>query len=165
MQRFWLAIRCFWLVLTDRVKAGQIRLALEPEERPATPAAPPLPIGAVQMLALLQREGRLIDFLAEDITEYSDAQIGAAVRDIHRGCRKALDECVQLKPIVDQAEESRYEVPVGFDPAEVRLTGNVHGEPPFHGTLKHHGWMVRDIKLPESAASNPRVVAPAEVEV
>jgi hypothetical protein len=131
----------------------------------AKPPAELLPIGAVQLLAILQREGRLIDFLVEDIDTYGDAQVGAAVRDIHRGCRRVLEESVQIKPIVDQEEESRVEVPAGFDPAEIRLTGNVHGDPPFHGSLKHHGWIVRGIKLPESVASTSRVVAPAEVEV
>src|SRR5207253_6846543 len=36
---------------------------------------------AVQLLAILQREGRLLDFLQEDVDGYADAQIGAAVRD------------------------------------------------------------------------------------
>ena len=165
MQRLWLAFRCFWVVLTDRVKAEQLRSALEPEETIATPTPESLPVGAVQILALLQREGRLIDFLREDIDAYADAQIGAAVRDIHRGCRRVLDECLNIQPVLDQREDSRVEVPIGFDPAEIRLTGSVHGEPPFHGTLKHHGWAVREFKLPESATSNSRVVAPAEVEV
>jgi Domain of unknown function (DUF2760) len=164
VQRLSLAFRCFWLVLTNQARAEQIAAALKPPESVVSPADP-LPVGAIQLLSLLQREGRLIDFLNEDITAYGDAQIGAAVRDIHRGCRQVLDEYVQVKPIVEQEEESRLEVPVGFDPAEIRLTGNVHGEPPFHGTLKHHGWMVGKIKLPEGTASNQRVVAPAEVEV
>lgn len=163
MQRLWLALRCFWLALTDRRTAEQLSLAIK--EDTATPPSEPLPIGAIQLLALLQREGRLIDFLIEDIDAYADAQVGAAVRDIHRGCRRVLDDCVEVKPIVDQEEESRVDVPVGFDPAEIRLTGNVHGDPPFHGALKHHGWMVRRIKLPDSVATNSRIVAPAEVEV
>jgi Domain of unknown function (DUF2760) len=164
VSRLSLALRSFWAVLTDGKKAEQIAALLKPPEQ-VTPAQDPLPVGAVQILSLLQREGRFIDFLNEDIAEYGDAQIGAAVRDIHRGCRQILDEYVQVKPIVEQQEESRLEVPVGFDPAEIRLTGNVHGGPPFQGTLKHHGWMVGKVKLPEGTAGNPRVVAPAEVEV
>jgi hypothetical protein len=164
VQRLSLAFRCFWLALTGRLRAEQVQSALKPVERPAT-APDVLPAGAVQLLAVLQREGRLIDFLAEDIDAYSDAQVGSAVRDIHRGCRRVLEESVQVKPILDQEEESRVEVPVGFDPAEIRLTGNVHGEPPFHGSLKHHGWVVRQMKLTGSVAHDTRVVAPAEVEV
>jgi hypothetical protein len=153
-------------VLTDRLKAEQLTSALKPIDHVGTaPPSESLPVGVVQLLALLQREGRLIDFLAEEIDAYADAQVGAAVRDIHQGCRRVLDESVQLRPIVDQEEQSRVQVPVGFDPAEIRLTGNVHGEPPFHGTLKHHGCAVRKIQLPASGLSDSRVVAPAEVEV
>jgi hypothetical protein len=165
VQRLWVALRCFWLVLTDRSSAEKVTALLKPAELPATPPPEPLPTGAIELLALFQREGRLVDFLRENIEGYTDEQVGAAVRDIHRGCRQALDECVQLKAILDREEESRVEVPPGFDPSEIRLTGNVHGDPPFHGTLKHHGWLVQKIKFTESVVGNARVVAPAEVEV
>jgi hypothetical protein len=155
-------MRCFWLVLTDRKLADRISELLK---TPAEPAEPPLPVGAIQLLSLFQREGRFIDFLNEDIDSYGDAQVGAAVRDIHRGCRKVLVEHVELMPIIKQEEESRVEVPAGFDPAVIRLTGNVHGEPPFHGTLKHHGWIVQKIQLPEALGGTQRVVATADVEV
>ena len=120
--------------------------------------------GAVQLLAILQREGRLLDFLQEEIDGYSDAQIGAAVRDIHRGCKKALAEHVPLEPVLREPENSRVRVDAGFDPARIRLVGNIVGEPPFTGTLKHHGWRTAKIELP-AAASDPTVVAPAEVEL
>ena len=122
--------------------------------------------GAVQLLAVLQREGRLLDFLQEDIDAYPDAQIGAAVRNIHRGCKKALAEHVPVEPVLREPEDARVRVDAGFDPSRIKLTGNVVGEPPFTGTLKHHGWRIARVVLPSStAATDPSVVAPAEVEL
>jgi hypothetical protein len=122
--------------------------------------------GAVQLLAVLQREGRLLDFLQEDIDAYPDAQIGAAVRNIHRGCKKALAEHVPVEPVLREPEDARVRVDAGFDPSRIKLTGNVVGEPPFTGTLKHHGWRIARVVLPAStAATDPTVVAPAEVEL
>jgi hypothetical protein len=134
---------------------------------PAKPAGPPKPSGApLRLLALLQREGRLLDFFMEDVQNYTDAQVGAAVRDIHRSCRKALQEHLSLDPVLTDAEGSEVTVPQGFDPAAVRLTGNVTGQPPFRGTLKHHGWRVREVKLPEPTGGQDEfVVQPAEVEL
>ena len=119
------------------------------------------------MLAILQREGRLIDFLQEDLNQYEDAQIGAAVRNVHAGCKSAVDEHVELAPIFGEAEGSRVEVQRGFDAYSVRLSGAVSGEPPFHGTLRHRGWRVEKITLPKQtpAQAVAKVVAPAEVEV
>ncbi|HEY1376982.1 MAG TPA: DUF2760 domain-containing protein, partial [Gemmataceae bacterium] len=117
-------------------------------------------------LALLQREGRLLDFLMEDVQVYNDAQIGAAVRDIHRTCRKALQDHLVLEPVLSDAEGSEVTVPTGFDPSAVRLTGNVTGQPPFRGTLKHHGWRVRGLNLaPPPGGQDEFVVQPAEVEL
>jgi len=122
--------------------------------------------GAVQLLAILQREGRLLDFLQEDIDAYSDAQIGAAVRDVHRGCKKALSEYVPVEPVMKESENARVRVDAGFDPSRIRLVGNVLGEPPYTGTLRHHGWRTATIKLPAPpVAADPSVVAPAEVEL
>src|SRR5207237_10017492 len=125
------------------------------------------PSGApLRLLALLQREGRLVDFLLEDIQAYPDSQIGAAVRDIHRHCQAALKEHLDLSPIMPQSEGNRVEVPPGFDPSAIRLTGNVSGQPPFHGTLQHHGWRVRELKLaPPPEGQDEFVLQPAEVEL
>jgi hypothetical protein len=122
---------------------------------------------AVQMLAILQREGRLIDFLKEDLHPYSDDQIGAAVRSIHQGCQAALFEHVDLKPIFEEVEGTEVTVPFDFDPQAVRLTGNVSGDPPFKGTLRHHGWKVLRLDLPRVTASsrNDWILSPAEVEI
>jgi hypothetical protein len=134
-----------------------------------TPAAPPEPSvqPALQVLAALQQEGRFIDFLQEDLNFYDDAQIGAAVRSIHEGCKRALGEIVELKPVLEESEGSTVTVPPGFDPRAVRLTGNVAGDPPFKGLLRHRGWKAARIELPKPVATQEknRVIAPAEVEI
>ena len=135
-------------------------------ERPKISAAQNHRDGALALLALLQREGRLVDFLREPLDGFSDADIGAAARDVHRGCRKVLDQHLSLEPVMPGSEEARVDVPKGFDPAEIRLIGEAQGEPPFRGTLRHHGWRVVDAKLPALAEGVDRtVIAPAEVEL
>ncbi len=131
------------------------------------PTGPPRPSGVpLRLLALLQREGRLLDFLLEDIAAYPDAQVGAAVRDIHRQCQAALKEHLVLEPVLPQAEGGTVEVPPGFDPSAVRLVGNVTGQPPFRGTLQHHGWRAREVKLPAPPEGQDELVLmPAEVEL
>lgn len=122
--------------------------------------------GALAMLALLQREGRLIDFLREPLDGFSDADIGAAARDVHRGCKKVLDQHLSLEPMIPGAEDDKVTVPRGFDPSEIRLIGEARGEPPFAGKLRHHGWRAVDTRLPQLADGLDRtVLAPAEVEV
>jgi hypothetical protein len=117
------------------------------------------------MLRILQEEGRFLDFLMEPIDGYDDAQVGAAVRAIHGGCRKALAAHVPLEPVLAAKEEERVTVERGFDPRAIRLTGNVAGDPPFTGTLKHHGWRASSLKLPRAGDGESPVVAPAEVEL
>ena len=122
--------------------------------------------GALALLALLQREGRLVDFLRESLDSYPDADIGVAVRDIHRGCKKVIEEHFVLEAVMPGEEDTRVKVPAGFDPGEVRLIGKVSGEPPFTGTLRHHGWRVTEVKLPTlTEGVDRRVLAPAEVEI
>jgi len=120
----------------------------------------------VQMLALLQRDGRLIDFLAENISPYPDAQLGAAVRTIHEACRKVLEHYVKLEPILNSEEDQPVTVQGGFDPAAIKLLGNVKGEPPIRGVLRHKGWRVKEVNLPPLPQGSGRmVIAPAEVEL
>jgi hypothetical protein len=120
----------------------------------------------VQMLALLQRDGRLVDFLAESITTYPDAQLGAAVRTIHEKCRQVLDRYVKLEPIVSSEEDQPVTVPAGFDPAAFKLIGDVTGAPPFRGILRHKGWRVKEVNLPALPQGAGRmVITPAEVEL
>jgi hypothetical protein len=121
---------------------------------------------AVQMLALLQRDGRLIDFLSENISAYPDVQLGAAVRTIHEACRQALDQYVKLEPVLNSEEDQPVTVEAGFDPAAVKLIGNVGGDPPVRGLLRHKGWRVKELKMPPLPKGTGRlVVAPAEVEL
>jgi hypothetical protein len=123
-------------------------------------------IAIVQTLGLLQREGRLIDFLQEDIEPYDDAQIGAAVREVHRGCRAALKEVFGLSPVLKAAEGSQVEIEEDFDPTRIKLIGNIQGNPPFKGTLRHCGWKFTEVHLPEwTAKEKTDVLAPAEVEI
>ena len=121
---------------------------------------------AVQMLALLQRDGRLIDFLSEDVSMYPDSQLGAAVRTIHASCRQVLDRYLKLEPVMSSEEDQPVTVPAGFDPATVKLLGNVVGQPPIKGLLRHRGWRVTEVKLPSLPQGAGReIVAPAEVEI
>jgi hypothetical protein len=132
----------------------------------AAPSGPPSSAPALRLLALLQQDGRFLDFIAEDIDGYSDEQVGGAVRSIHAGCRKALQERVELGRILSDEDGSTVVVDKGFDPAAIRLTGNVAGEPPFRGTLQHGGWRAAKVTLPESPAGvDPHIIAPAEVEI
>lgn len=123
------------------------------------------PGSALQLLALFQRKGRLVDFLQEDLSLYDDAQIGAAVRGVHEGCKSVLSEHVRLRPVLDSEEGSPVTVPEGFDPAEIQLTGDVRGRPPFRGTLRHRGWRIERIDLPLKTSADSAVLAPAEVEI
>jgi hypothetical protein len=137
-------------------------------KKPAVLLAPSKPTSdaAVQLLALLQREGRLIDFLREDIQPYDDTQVGAAVRTIHQACRQVLAEHLTLEPVLSGQEGDEVIVPKDFDPSAIRLTGNVSGEPPFRGALRHAGWRAVQVKLPgQPSGQDPKIVAPAEVEI
>ena len=172
--RIKLAFAAFFTILFK----GRLPRTLEPAGRPEELDEPEKPIAvaedssdrAVQMLALLQREGRFVDFVREDVAAYSDAQIGAAVRDIHAGCRRALDRYMTLQAVVAGREGDA--VTIGqdqpFDPASFHLVGNVTGQPPFRGTLLHSGWRVAQVQLPPlppQGTSGRTIVAPAQIEV
>jgi hypothetical protein len=181
-MRIGMAIRLFFKILFDR------QFAVELEQRLATgvsaPApAPPLPTSppvadapakkaprrndALTLLATLQREARLIDMVREPLGQYSDAQVGAAAREVLRDCGRVLDRLFGLEPLVAQEEGSPIEVPADFDAGRYRLSGNVSGTPPFRGKLVHHGWLATRCELPNWSGSQAAqlVVAPQEVEV
>lgn len=152
--------------LPERVVEKIVEVKPKADDKPRVATAQHHRDGALALLALLQREGRLVDFLREPLDGFSDADIGAAARDVHRGCKKVLDQHLTFEPVMPGAEEERVNVPKGFDPAEVRLIGEAKGEPPFKGTLRHHGWRVVETKLPALVEGVDRtVVAPAEVEL
>jgi hypothetical protein len=166
-------------VLFNAPFAGSVaRLGSGEPSSPAAPAPAPTPRveapklrsaptdSALQLLGLLQREGRLIDFVQEDVSGFSDAQIGAAARVVHESVRKALNAHLELTRVRNESEGTRITVAKGFSPSELRLTGQVVGDPPFHGTLTHAGWRVKRIDLPQlSDGSELSVIAPAEVEL
>jgi hypothetical protein len=180
-----LATLALWAVvraLARRLVSGvQAELGTAQPQSAPTPKPPPAPApapsprpdaslseaGAVQMLAILQRQGRLVDFLQEDLGPFADAQIGAAVRSVHAGCKQALDEHVTLEAIYAEAEGDRVTVEPGFDAYAVRLSGSLSGEPPFTGTLRHRGWRAAKVELPQQvdAERDEHIVAAAEVEI
>lgn len=179
------AFRSFFRALSDGGFSNRVKDLLDGKVAPALPSTPepprevvrevvkevvkevptPIPGEALRVLGVLQRDGRLLDFLSEDIAPYDDAQIGAAVRDIHRDCKKTLEKYVELVPVIDQEENSKVDVPAGFNPGRIRLTGAVKGQPPFKGSLAHRGWMAKSANLPPTGPGNEMVIAPAEVEL
>jgi len=133
---------------------------------PAAPARDDAGDRAVQLLALLQRDGRLVDFVMEDLSPYSDAQIGAGVRDVQAGCRRVLDRYVTLEPVLNNREGDPIALGQDLDTAAIRLVGNVTGAPPFSGRLLHRGWRISHVQLPPLGDPTTRpIVAQAEVEV
>jgi hypothetical protein len=172
-RRIALAFGTFFAILGNAELAGRILQVRSGEPAPQAPPPEPVrplretaPDAALQLLGLLQREARFVDFVEENIAAYSDADIGAAARLVHEGCRKALHEHFTLGPVRDEIEGERLTLPAGFDAAAIRLTGNVVGQPPFSGHLTHRGWRITEARLPRLADSHdPSIVAPAEVEL
>ncbi len=124
------------------------------------------PDAALQLLGLLQKEARFIDFAQEDVSQYSDADIGAAARVVHEGCRKVLRQHFELDSVRSEPEGKRITLPKGFDAGSIRITGNIIGAAPFTGTLVHRGWKATEVKLPKvTEGHDVKIVAPAEVEL
>lgn len=178
MSRFFLAFSAFFRILFDGAFAERVAFARTapealPPPAPVEPPKPPPPPmrennsdAALQLLAILQREGRFIDFLEEDMSAFGDADIGAAARVVHTGCKKALREHVKIANVRSENEEARVTLPVGFDASAVRVTGNVVGSPPFTGTLRHRGWRATSVVLPQlTSGHDATILAPAEVEL
>jgi hypothetical protein len=180
LKRIPLAFGAFFSILANPAVAARAhRLhddAAAPAAAPvaaAAPAAPPpsplrqaTPDAALQLLALLQRDARLIDFTQEDLASYADADIGAAARIVHEGCRKVLREHFTIAPVRLEAEGSRISLDAGFDAGAIRLTGNVVGSAPFKGSISHRGWRATEVRLPKLATGHDvTVLAQAEVEL
>lgn len=182
MGRVTAAFRVFFRTLFDARTAEQVQEVLSGRGLPAPtpapvakapePVAPPPPkkpaiSDALLVLAALQREARFVDFLKEDLSAYSDEQIGAAAREIHRDCGKVMDRMFGVKPVLIEEEGAIVTVPASFDASRYRLTGKVSGNGPYQGRLRHHGWEATRCDVPvftgtEAAA---KAVAAAEVEV
>ncbi|MCS7022456.1 MAG: DUF2760 domain-containing protein [Gemmataceae bacterium] len=146
----------------DPALAERIRQALQPA---ATERAP-FPPAALRLLAVLQEQARLVDFLQEDLSGASDAQIGQAVREIHRQARRALQEHLVLEPVLAATEGETVTIPAGYDPSAIRVIGHVTGTPPYRGQVEHPGWRAREVRLPEVVASaDPHIIQPAVVQI
>jgi len=157
---------------TIEPNAKIIEKIVEVEKVVQAPAPEPVilkeatPDAALQLLGLLQKEARFIDFIKEDLSSFADADIGVAARVVHEGCNKAINEHFSLAPVRSEQEGNKITLPQGFDASAVRLTGNVAGTAPFTGTLVHKGWQVTNIRLPKlTQGHNAAIIAPAEVEL
>jgi hypothetical protein len=137
------------------------------EIKPVEPPKPPRPSGAaLRMLAILQAESRLVDFLMEDIQGASDEQIGQAVREVHKKAQAALKQHAVIETVLSGNEGETTTVPKGFDPSAIRVVGNVTGEPPFTGAINHPGWRVKELKVaPPPEGADEFVLQPAEVQI
>lgn len=175
MNRIVLAFRCFFSLLfkgslsPETVSALGLTPKAQAAPKPASTAAAAPTVkssdGALQILGIMQRDARLIDFLMEDIGPYTDDQIGAAVRELHDQCRDSMARYVKLEPVIDGVEGTFAKAP-SPDPNVVKFVGNVPAKPPAGGTLRHKGWRASRIDLPALASKqDASIIAPAEIEI
>jgi hypothetical protein len=178
MSRLVLAVRLFFQILLHQEVAERARQLVPPAEEgeavhaesPSGSAAQPAAMRrseAITLLATLQREARLVDFVTESIDGYSDAQIGAAAREVHRGCAHVLRRIFDLQPLRTEAEGTPLDLPADYDAQRFRLSGHVAGQGPYRGRLVHPGWQATQCELPQWTGSDAaaNIVAPAEVEI
>jgi hypothetical protein len=179
LSRISLAFSSFFGLLFGGQLPESVILALGLSKRaakatPAPAAAVPkvdVSDGALQLLALLQRDARLLDFLMEDVSPYSDEQVGAAVRNIHESSRATLQRYLSLQPVIDGVEGAVTQLSAAGalknDPGAIKLLGNVPADGNVKaGTLRHKGWKVEKIELPAlQVKANLKILAPAEIEV
>jgi hypothetical protein len=185
-MRIGLAFRAFFRVLSDNTLADRVSAVLAspdsaapappgkervpelpaPVRAPSKPAAPARS-DAITLLAALQREARFVDIVKEPLDQYTDAQVGAAARDVLKDCGRVVERLFAVRPLVDQPEGAEVEAPAGYDAGRYRLTGNVPAEPPFKGRVVHHGWQTTRTDLPQwsGSAASAGVVAPIELEM
>ncbi len=156
-----LSIKAFLKAWNDPAKAEQFVA-----DKPALPSSGAGDLSHLQLLSLLQQAGRLIDFLKEDISSFNDAQVGAAVRNIHASCGKSLEELVAIRPVFEQAEGTEVRVPKEYNPYTIKIVGKVKGEPPFTGILVHKGWKAHKKSLPSTLGKqSTEVICPAEIQI
>ena len=176
MSRILLAFQAFFSILFGGQLSESVLTGLGLTKRAPGPAsvsraaAPPPPAvktsdGALQILGILQRDSRLLDFLMEDLTSYPDDQIGAAVRELHDQCRDSVARYVTLQPVIDGVEGTFAQAPTK-DPNVVKFVGNVPATPPSGGMLRHKGWRATKVDLPSlTAGQDAAILAPAEIEI
>jgi len=182
MNRIGLAFRAFFGVLGNAEKATAVESALsdsptptaliEKPKKPEKPTPPPKPApvqnAAVTFLCALQREARFVDFLKESLDSFSDAQVGAVCRDVHRDAGAVVERFFSVQPLDDAHKEGdKVELASDYDPSLYRLSGAVAGANSTSGTLQHHGWKATRCELPKWTGTDSAllVVAPAEIEV
>jgi hypothetical protein len=173
-SRLFFAWACFFHVLFDGAFAARALAARSPAPPPASaPVSAPAPAptsapttSALQLLSLLQRDGRLVDFLQQDIASFADADVGVAARVVHEGCRNALRAHATLEPVCSEDEGARITLAQGFDADRVKLVGDVKGAPPYSGVLRHRGWRATRFELPALVGDHDaHILAAAEVEL
>lgn len=157
---FKLAFQAFIKAFKEPEKAQQFVEGNLPKQVETTDLA------HLRLLHYLQQSSRLIDFLKEDIKEFTDAQVGAAVRKIHQDCAQAVEELVTIRPLREEAEGTLIQIPKGYNPTEIKIIGKIKGEPPFTGILVHRGWKAQKRSLPKKTELPlSEVIASAEVEI
>ena len=169
MGRLLQAIRAFWGILFKGTLPDDVLTAFAPVKKTpaAQPAAPARSSdGALQLLGILQRDSRLVDFLMEDISGYSDDQVGAAVRNLHEQCRESMGRYVQLVPVLDGVEGSFTNAMVS-DPKLLKFVGNVPAQGQANGgILRHRGWRSQKADFPPvTSVQDLSIIAPAEIEI
>jgi len=170
LTRLWFAWLCSFRVLFDGRFAARVWTVRDAPALPPAPARAPSrgtdTTAALQLLSLLQREGRLVDFLQQDIASFADTDVGVAARVVHEGCRKAMRAHAEIEPVRAEAEGAKVSLEAGFDPDTVKLVGDVKGEPPYAGVLRHRGWRAKKLTLPSLVGGHDaHILTPAEVEL
>ncbi len=182
MGRVGLAFKLFFQILfnsdvAQRAETLSLPAPKAEEKKPETPPPSPKPkpekpakpdgVDALVLLATLQREARFLDLFQEDLSEYEDAQIGAAVRDVQRDTKATLNRMFSIAPVREEEEGGRIDLLESFDATEIRLVGNVQSEKPSGGTLVHRGWKATKCDVPKftGTLAQAQVLNPAEVEV
>jgi hypothetical protein len=162
-ETFILACKAFFKTFKQPMQA---RSFVEGEKKQTSALEKVADTAHLRLLSYLQLNGRLIDFLKEDLSSFDDAQVGAAVRKIHQDCAETLEDIVTIRPLRDELEGTTIQVPKGYDASEWKITGKVKGEPPFTGILVHRGWKAHKRSLPKQVGEqNPEIVCPAEIEI
>jgi hypothetical protein len=181
LNRVFVAFRCFFNILFRGQLSDAALAALGLSRRGGPPATSPKAAapgpattttpsvktsdGALQILSIMQRDSRLLDFLMEDLTTYSDDQVGAAVRELHDQCRDSVSRYITLQPVIDGVEGTFAQAP-SKDPGIVKFVGNVPATPPPGGTLRHKGWRAAKVDLPAlPPKQDATILAPAEIEI
>lgn len=161
-----LAFKAFFKALKEPKKAQLFLEEMSPQGVGAMVTGATTDHSHLRLLALLQQSGRMIDFFKEDISTFTDAQVGAAVRKIHQDCSQSLEELVTIRPVMEENEGSTIKVPVGYDPTQIKIVGQVRGDPPLSGVIRHRGWKAHKRSLPKKVGEQSSdIICPAEVEV